>query len=423
MSESVKKAPKRPTPPPSPVEKALKEESKIEQAEIQPSVTQEVEPLQQEVEQQEQSKEQAQPKEKNASNSTKQNKKSTRAEKAKQKTPKKQTAPKQKKEREKIHIGKVGIILIVVGALVVALGATGLGFYLKHINTKLETPTFQVYQRQTGTIIQISEVKNAYGYEVSVLQGGAMGGTFKITDNVIELKSYLNAPGVFTLKVRALGKTDNATSDYSDEQTLTNIIQLDAPRVYRDENVLSWNPISHASGYRVYYRANISSGEVDYVELSQELSTLTFDLTSLNVNGPALYPVCVQAIAPSEGYYVNSNYSDSFKYEYYAQSQTPFNATYNNDTKLLKFSVYANTYYSNKYSVAFTLQNSFNLVKHEIFADDATKMTSVYLGKQVIEFTVDFTEIVNENVINATITTLADNEYALGCGAVEITVD
>lgn len=406
MSEQVKKTPARPTPPPSPVKETVEEstlvvtnEPKLEE------VTESTQEIQKEQKMVKAKKEKA-----------------SKSPKLPEEKIKREKTPKEKKERKKVHIGKIGIIIIIASVLLVALLATGMGLYIKHINTKLATPTFVINQSQISTIIEIDKVDDAYGYEVYVSQGGAEGNTFKISTNVVELKSYLNAPGVFTLKVRALGKTDNATSDYSGEQTITNFATIDTPMVFRDENILSWNPISHASGYRVYYRANLSSGEVDFVELSQGISTLTFDLTSLNENGPALYPVCVQAIAPSEGYYLSSGYSDTFNYEYYAQAQEPFNATYDNASKILKFRVYANSYYSNKYSVALTTQN-FNLVTHDIFVDDVSKTMDVYLGKQIIEFTVDFTEIVNENVINATITTLPDSEYSIGCDAIEITVD
>ena len=108
---------------------------------------------------------------------------------------------------------------------------------------KRHTPTFEVYQRDSGTILVVEEQDNALGYEVVISQTGKQDAVFASQSNTIELRLYLNEPGIFNVKIRVLGESASTHSDFSVSKQIANYVKLDTPLLFKDDNIISWNNV------------------------------------------------------------------------------------------------------------------------------------------------------------------------------------
>lgn len=349
-------------------------------------------------------------------------------EKIKNEKPKKEKVKKEKVKKEKKKrkpLTKLQIILICASAFVVLMVGVWLGLYIKFINTKLETPVYQVYQRNNGTIIDITNVNNATGYEITVNNVDDDSCAVFVSDtNKLELKSYLNKAGKFTIKVRALGKTAKATSDYSEEKNIENHLVIDTPNVFRDGNVISWNPVDKAINYRLYYKANLDDDKIEYIELAQNSSLISYDLTLLNEFGPGYYPVCVQAITNVD-YYLNSNYSNICEYEYYAKLQNPIKPTYNKTTKALTFLLLDSTYKPTKYVLSLGVEKDggYTLVRYIVLLNELQSTQTTYNSAKATKYYASLNELIVGNVENVTFTAISDSKYSYNSDVINVVVE
>lgn len=322
---------------------------------------------------------------------------------------------KQKPQKEKKKINKLIIILLLIAVVILALVITCLSLYIKKITTKLATPTYEIYQRDVGTIINIDKVDNAIGYEVTMSKEGLSDAVVKSTSNIVEIKSYLNNAGEFNVKIRALGKTDKATSDYSEIKTVVNNVELDTPNVFRDGNIISWNPVAKAVSYKIYYGVNFNDDTVAYKTVEQNNNIITFDLTSLNEFGAGAYTINIEAIA-DELYYTNSRYSKTIVYEYYEKTQDVLQPIFNISNKKLTFMLDKSKYIPNSCLVEFLVEKnsgevSHLKIKHLIMLNELEKIETTYNSLEVVKYVADFKELVDGDVVNITITSVADNSY------------
>lgn len=315
-----------------------------------------------------------------------------------------------KKSRKKLST--LNLIIIIVLAVIIFAGAvTGLVLYLNKINTKLKTPDFLVVTRQNSTLIYISEIENSTSYEIDITPTNANSFSFKSSETEIELNSYLNQAGTFVIKVRALGKTQKATSDFSAEQTITNNVTLDAPYIFKDNNVLSWNPIKNADKYRLYYKENSDTGILNYVEVEQNDVLITFNLNNLNTYGVGLYPVCVEAVAKSGSFYLNSNTSNTIEYKVVEKLQCPINAIFNKTENKISFMVLKEKTLPTKFNVVFTLQDN-SLQEFNLLTDEMDSSEETYNTQNVVKYTAFLDKLIsNENVISVTIVAVGQGEF------------
>lgn len=332
---------------------------------------------------------------------------------------KKEKAPKVKKP-----LSKVAIIIIVFAVFALALGGTSLTLYIIHINTKLETPIFQVYKRNNGTILNIDKVEGAYSYEISISNSANKTAVFQSQNNVVELKSYLNKAGEYSLKIRALGKTPKATSDYSEESQIVNYITLDTPIVFKDGNVIFWNPVDKAVEYKVFYKADITLDAVSFITIPQNDTLISFDLEQLNAFGPSYYPVSVQAITTS-AYYLDSDYSSIVDYEYYDKLQNPIQPQLNLSSNILTFTLLNNKYKSTKYKLLITIENSgdYLTMPYVISLDEVDRINVNYENQSATKYSVNLIELTTGEILNATICALSDSKYSTDSDIINITIN
>lgn len=344
-------------------------------------------------------------------------------EKIKKEKPKKEKVKKEKKKRKPLT--KLQIILICASAFVLLMVGVWLGLYIKFVNTKLETPVYQVYQRNTGTIIDITNVNNATGYEITLNNVDDDSYAVFVSDtNKLELKSYLNKAGKFTIKIRALGRTAKATSDYSEEKSIENYLVIDTPNIFRDGNIISWNPIDKAINYRLYYKANLDDDKIEYIELAQNSNLISYDLTLLNGFGPGYYPVCVQAITDTK-YYLNSDYSNICEYENYETLQNPITPTYNKATKSLTFLLFNNVYKPTKYILTINVENNgeYTLVKHIVLLNELKSSDATYDSKNATKYFASLNELIDGDVVNATFIAVSDSKYSYNSDVINVVVE
>lgn len=344
-------------------------------------------------------------------------------EKIKEEKPKKEKVKKEKKKRKPLT--KLQIILICASAFVLLMVGVWLGLYIKFVNTKLETPVYQVYQRNTGTIIDITNVNNATGYEITLNNVDDDSYAVFVSDtNKLELKSYLNKAGKFTIKIRALGRTAKATSDYSEEKSIENYLVIDTPNIFRDGNIISWNPVDKAINYRLYYKANLDDDKIEYIELAQNSNLISYDLTLLNEFGPGYYPVCVQAITDTR-YYLNSDYSNICEYENYETLQNPITPTYNKATKTLTFLLFNNVYKPTKYILTINVENNgeYTLVKHIVLLNELKSSDATYESKKATKYFASLNELIDGDVVNATFTAVSDSKYSYNSDVINVVVE
>lgn len=330
--------------------------------------------------------------------------------------------PKEKKLRKKLS--KKAIIIICSFAVVFAIVVTILAFYIKKINTKLAMPSCSVVQLQSATIINIDKVENAFAYEICITKEGTNAPTtFKTVNTVIELKSFLNQPGQFSVKVRALGKTENATSDYSESVSITNYLTLKTPNVFKDGTILSWNPVEKAVKYKLFYRANLDSDLVDFIELDQNENLITFDLSLLNQYGPGLYPISVQAICGDEPYYLDSACSSIINYEYYAQLQEPAKANLNMTSKTLTFMLYKQAYLPTQFKLSVLLEGSYETEEYIIYTQELLGEDVIFNNFDAIKFSANLCDIISSEIVSATLTSITDNQYATNSNVCEVEIE
>lgn len=344
-------------------------------------------------------------------------------EKIKEEKPKKEKVKKEKKKRKPLT--KLQIIIVCASAFVLLIVGVWLGLYIKFVNTKLETPVYQVYQRNTGTIIDITNVNNATGYEITLNNVDDDSYAVFVSDtNKLELKSYLNKAGKFTIKIRALGRTAKATSDYSEEKSIENYLVIDTPNIFRDGNIISWNPIDKAINYRLYYKANLDDDKIEYIELAQNSNLISYDLTLLNGFGPGYYPVCVQAITDTK-YYLNSDYSNICEYENYETLQNPISPTYNKATKSLTFLLFNNVYKPTKYILTINVENNgeYTLVKHIVLLNELKSSDATYDSKNATKYFASLNELIDGDVVNATFTAVSDSKYSYNSDVINVVVE
>lgn len=343
------------------------------------------------------------------------------------KNKKENNSKKEEKAKKQKGKNKLVIILVVVAVIIFALVVSGLVLYLKKVNTKLATPTYEIYQRDVGTIINIDKVDNALGYEITLSKNGMKDATFKSTSNIVEVKSFLNKAGEFSVKIRALGKTDKATSDYSEIKSVVNNIALDTPNLFRDGNIISWNPVAKAVKYNVYYGVNFDNDTVNFKEVEQNNNLISFDLTTLNEYGAGAYPIYVQAIT-NEQYYLNSQYSKTIVYEYYEKTQQALQPKFDLSSNKLMFMLYENQYIPNSCLVEFLVEKSGNdnshiKIKHLIMLAELENIKTTYNSQNVIKYVADFKELIDGEIINITITSMSDGNYLQNSDKIIVVVE
>ena len=241
--------------------------------------------------------------------------------------------------KKKKKFGKKWIIVICVSLLCIIGLVVGLVVGLSPKYTKMSTPTVSVKALSNRTIVSVDENKDAVYYEFTIYRGQDKK-TIRSKDSSVTINSYLSTVGEYRIVARYIGENTREDSDYSVEYTYIYKEVLDKPLVTIEQNALVWQKVDNAVSYNVYYGTD--DDEILYFvqpatdDGSQKVS---FDLTKLNSLKPGEYYLYVQAIAEQDGYYFNSDLSDSVKYDCVKQLLKPSDVSYDKQTGTLTFTI------------------------------------------------------------------------------------
>lgn len=217
----------------------------------------------------------------------------------------------------------------ILGIILAVALAFGIMYYI-NITTKLATPTGAgLYQTSTGQVYaEVQKVENAKEYEFIISKTDGTIQSFIVANNKVEVSSFVNKGGDYNCKVRALGKTEQAHSDFGTTVSFTKTTTLKTPTIsfnndatqinfsFSDvfyENVvlnfsLYYNQTDHYDAYSVI-PASSNSVYTGNVEITGffDLASFRSYLIGLGITGQVL--VSVQANSPNL-YYLNSYISN-----------------------------------------------------------------------------------------------------------------
>lgn len=355
---------------------------------------------------------------------------------------KKVKTPKQKNISRKSSKKKLIIILVCV--IVLAAGGGVAGWFLlgnKGNDNKLQTPTLKVEQLYNGTVLEASKIESAvsYEFELTNLSDNSKENLPLFSKNVVELKSYLSKVGSYSVKVRALGKTTKAHSDYSEPVTFKNYKQLQTPQIdvlnmnVNSENSLlyktnedtapegitndkiSWSAVANADYYVVRYGANIENETINTIIVDKQDGMVNFDLNKIYNNGTGSYQISVVAMPAEDSYYLASEYQKIVTVEYYSQRDDIEEADYNKETKILEFRLDSDKMlYGNEFEVYLTYANETK--EHKIYLDKCEKVDN-------LTYRTSLYQIDNGNVVSIRIKTLGDGRYSTDSNAIDVTIN
>lgn len=316
-----------------------------------------------------------------------------------------------RKHKKLIIILSSVLFAIIIGVVLFVLltGETG---------EKLLTPEFNVYQRESGTVLIVEKQENAQGYEIVISQTGKPDVVFSSKENTIELRLYLNEPGIFNIKVRVLGNSPKNHSDLSNSKQIANYVKLDTPQLFKDGKIISWNNVNNAVAYKLYYKANVQEDVVDFIEIPADKSQYTFDLTQLEQYGAGLYPICVEAIASGE-FLLNSDYSETINFEYCSELDKPMAVVFDSETKMLSFVTVKNRTQASKYLIVVSLANGTVLTNHYIYTNEIEKQDLTYQGAESILYTASLSELLSSEPVSITIKAQGDGIYTFDSDVVD----
>ena len=331
-------------------------------------------------------------------------------------------------------------IIILCCVLVCVLIATGILILLlnKGEEKKLETPIIKVEQLYNGTVLESTEIDGAvsYEFELTNIKTNIKENLPLFSSNIVELKSYLNKVGEFSVRVRAIAKNDKLTSDYSNSVNFINYKQLETPQIdiknlvkenessllYKtnediSDDVISWNSIDNASYYLVRYGANIENETINTETISNTDGMINFSLSKIYKNGTGSYQISVIAMPEESSYYLASEYQKIITVEYYSKQDDVVSSNYNKETKNLEFSLNSNSIYGNEFEVYLIYVNETK--EHKIYLDKCEKSTN----GNVITLKTNLTQIDCGNIISMKIKALGDGKYSTDSNLVDVTIN
>jgi len=223
---------------------------------------------------------------------------------------------------------------IIFGAsVIVALAILFTVLYFVDINRKIDTPTnLSAYHTSTGEIyVQVDENSDALNYEFVVTKSEDIVRTFVSENNVIEISSFVNLGGDYSIKCKLLGKTEASNSNYCEIINYTNNIQISAPTIHfnNDRTQLVFEIEDNYSEsitleFVLYYKVS-DSGEFSTYDTFSIITNDTheaivgyFDFSSssafLSLLENGEYSLGVNASCSNNDYYLTSYLSDQITY-------------------------------------------------------------------------------------------------------------
>lgn len=341
---------------------------------------------------------------------------------------------KQKKVNKKILILIFSITFV---ALAIAGAVTAFILINNKNNKKLPTPTLEVIQLYNGTVLKASDIANSTAYEFEIINNAGKVNTYKVSSSSLELYSYLNQGGAYSVRVRVYGKGAGATSNYSSKVNFTNYVQLKTPKVYINnldevigkenayktnsnltDDTITWDNITGADKYLVRYGADVSTDTIQSEEVLATGETITFNLSKIYAKGSGVYQISVVAVPSSSTYYLQSNYENIITLEYFAQQTPASNVVFNKTKKEITFSFVNGSNYGNELSLNISYTSNLGETSHKIYLNQCKK--EIVGGK--VNYTATLTQINTLNIFAMTLVTLSDGIYSTNSSPAVVTI-
>lgn len=289
--------------------------------------------------------------------------------------------------------------------------------YLIDINKKLVTPVLEVNTSAIGSTLKIDKNEGAVYYEFVISKTGADDVVLTTEKNVLDVKSYLSQVGEFNVKARYVGKTDNATSEYSNIVNIVNTDKLNVvDKIYLDglskventyvtdedltDDFLSWQGVDNSQKYYISY-INLYNGKQGDLEVESTIIALE-DIYTLGIGN---YSINIMALSEEGSYYLNSDYSSVINVIYSQKELPAFNLDLNGDS--LQFST-KKTSTAKSFNVEISyIDNSFKILEL-----DADKITKVEDGDN-INYTADISSETKKQIRSIKIVANASGAYML----------
>ena len=338
------------------------------------------------------------------------------------KVKKSEVSKKPKNKRKKIIFALCAVAtLAVIGAVV------GIVLVNNQNNQKLETPNLEVAQLYNRTILKTTEISGAVSYEFEVTSKSGSKTSLTSTSNVIELSSYLNQAGEFSVRVRAFGKGSGATSDFSNIVDIVNYVQLKAPKIFVNnlissnevyktndnlaDDILVWNDVPNAEYYLVRYGADKTE------KIQSGNGSSTFNLNTIYKYGAGVYQISVIAVPSEDSYYTNSEPEKVITIEYYDKQSKVTNLDYNSETKNLTFEILIDSNYGNEFDLYIT-QVGAQATEYKVYLNECETVEE----DGILKVTANLSHIVKGDLQEISIITLGDGVYSQNSEPAQLTI-
>ena len=213
--------------------------------------------------------------------------------------------------------------LLVCGVVMVAALAVVVCYFVA-INTKLTAPkNLSVYEVGNAIYLEVEKAKNAEKYEFVISRGTEFTQNFVSANNVVEVSQYINQKkaGEFEIKCRALGKTENAHSDFVTESYTRNV-KISAPVINVDGDKLYFNTSDNFSEtveltFVLNYQISAEGNFTTYTTFHQNPSNNTGTVSGyfdLNFLPEGQYMLSVVAKSKNNVHFLDSNLSNIVVY-------------------------------------------------------------------------------------------------------------
>ena len=336
---------------------------------------------------------------------------------------------KEKKPRKKISKKMLILIIGICFSFVMAVGCLSSVFILKELRVpKLSAPTIKVVQLFNGTVLQASSIEEAIAYEFEITNHANKTSTYRSSKNSLELRTYLNQGGEYSVRVRALGESKRATSEYSEKLSFTNYVQLKTPRIYvnnltetetknlykSDETIaqtndtITWESVDNADRYLVRYGVDLDNDSITSEEVLSVQGTVTFNLSKIYAKGTGVYQISIVAVPLEGSYFLQSDYEKIVTIEYYSKQTKVSGAKFNKTTKQLSFSLPYGSLYGNELELHISYISGKADSTHKIYLSEC--QTENIFGK--LNVTLTLSQLNVSDIYAMAIITLSDGTFS-----------
>ncbi len=322
--------------------------------------------------------------------------------KANEEEPKPHEDEKNKKKRKLSKKALIILISCISAACILAL-VLGLVFGLSPRYTKMTTPTVEVHTLSDRTIVSVDKNDNAQIYEFEISFGDNKD-TIRSNNSSVMITSYLTQPGQYIVRARYVGDNARENSDYSQAYIYLNYKTLASPTVTLENGLLTWGRVDNAESYYIYYGSDENSPLYLLATQTDGTQNITFDMSALSSQKAGKYYLYVQAVAPANSYYINSDLSAVVEYDNKKNLSAPTDVTYDSDLN----------------TIMMTLSKGETDYKIEIVINKTYTYVYDFKGEST-QLTIDLSPYISaQDITSIDVRALGDDEYLISSQIVNV---